>query len=102
MTQKTRPRRERGVGGDMEARREYQRCYYQTHKEKAKEYRRQYNLTHKKKARPPGRPRGEKVFEMPRPVVTDTFSRASLGRLQTEQFARMVNKVLRGERLLTP
>ncbi len=32
-----------------EARREYQRRYYQMHKEKAKEYQRQYNLTHKKK-----------------------------------------------------
>ena len=32
-----------------EIRREYQRQYYQKHKEKAKEYQRQYNLTHKKR-----------------------------------------------------
>ena len=32
-----------------EAIREYQRIYYQMHKEKAKEYQRLYNLTHKKK-----------------------------------------------------
>jgi len=32
-----------------EARRDYQRKYYQMHKEKAKEYQRIYNLTHQKK-----------------------------------------------------
>ena len=34
-----------------EKRREYQRRYYQAHKEKAKEYQRTYNKTHKKAKR---------------------------------------------------
>ena len=41
--------KKKGRLSTAEARREYQRNYYQMHKEKAKEYQRLYNLTHKKK-----------------------------------------------------
>ena len=57
-----------------EIRREYQRQYYQRHKEKAKEYQRQYNLTHKKKARG----RGKANFDCPREEVRSTFNTADL------------------------
>ena len=65
------------VSGNLsnaEARREYQRRYYQMHKEKAKEYQRQYNLTHKKKAR---RGRG-KGSDAAREVIRTTVNTTDL------------------------
>ncbi|RJO58889.1 hypothetical protein C4546_04790 [Candidatus Parcubacteria bacterium] len=49
---KPKRRKHKGKLSTPEARREYQRRYYQLHKQKAKEYQRQYNLTHKKKNHP--------------------------------------------------
>ena len=48
--EKTKTVKSPGKLSTAEARREYQRQYYQKHKDKAKEYQRQYNLTHKKKS----------------------------------------------------
>ena len=80
-----------------EARREYQRRYYQMHKEKAKEYQRQYNLTHKKKARG----RGKSSFDAPREVVRSTFNTADLMHSPVEKTLRMLEKIINGERLFT-
>lgn len=90
--------RRRGVGSSSEARRAYQRRYYQMHKEKAQEYQRQYKLTHKKKARGG---RGRSSFTAPREMVKTAFSRFALMRLPPEKFGKIVNKITRGERLLT-
>ncbi|MFH1686101.1 MAG: hypothetical protein ABIE70_01100 [bacterium] len=81
-----------------EARREYQRRYYQMHKEKAKEYQRQYNLTHKKKARGG---RGKTGFTCPREVVRTTFNTADLMHSPVEKTVRMLDKIIKGERLFT-
>ena len=69
--------RKRGKGklSTPEARREYQRRYYQLHKEKAKEYQRQYNLTHKKKARGG---RGKASFVCPREPIRSTFNTSDI------------------------
>ena len=81
-----------------EARREYQRRYYQMHKEKAKEYQRQYNLTHKKKARAG---RGKSSFMAAREVVRSTFNTADLMHAPVEKSIKMLEKILKGERMFT-
>jgi hypothetical protein len=81
-----------------EARREYQRRYYQMHKEKAKEYQRQYNLTHKKKARAG---RGKSSFESSREVVRSTFNTADIMHAPVEKTLKMLEKIIKGERLFT-
>src|SRR3989304_10252849 len=91
--------RKRGKGklSTPEARREYQRRYYQLHKEKAKEYQRQYNLTHKKKAHG----RGKTSFSSSREVVRSTFNTADLMHSPVEKTLKMIQKIINGERLFT-
>lgn len=81
-----------------EARREYQRKYYQMHKEKAKEYQRQYNLTHKKKAR---LGRGKSSTTASREVVRSTFNTADIMHSPVEKTLKILEKIIRGERLFT-
>ena len=81
-----------------EARREYQRRYYQMHKEKAKEYQRQYNLTHKKKA---NGAQGRGSFTAEREVVRSTFNSADLMHAPVEKTVRMLEKIIKGERFFT-
>jgi len=81
-----------------EARREYQRRYYQMHKEKAKEYQRQYNLTHKKKARAG---RGKASLTASREVVRSTFNTQDLMHSPVEKTLKMLEKIIKGERLFT-
>jgi hypothetical protein len=81
-----------------EARREYQRRYYQMHKEKAKEYQRQYNLTHKKKLRGG---RGKNSLNASREVVRSTFNTADIMHSPVEKTLKMLEKIIRGERLFT-
>lgn len=79
-------------------RREYQRQYYQKHKEKAKEYQRQYNLTHKKKARGG---RGKASFDCPREKVRMTFNTSDLMHSPVEKTVKMLEKIINGERMFT-
>jgi ribosomal protein L13E len=81
-----------------EARREYQRRYYQMHKEKAKEYQRQYNLTHKKKAR---LGRGKSSATASREVVRSTFNTADIMHSPVEKTLKILEKIIKGERLFT-
>ncbi len=81
-----------------EARREYQRRYYQMHKEKAKEYQRQYNLTHKKKARGG---RGKASFVAPREVVRTTYNTTDIMHSPVEKTLRILEKIINGERFFT-
>jgi hypothetical protein len=81
-----------------EARREYQRRYYQMHKEKAKEYQRQYNLTHKKKARVG---RGKANMIASREVVRSTFNTGDIMHSPVEKTIKMLEKIIKGERLFT-
>ena len=81
-----------------EARREYQRRYYQMHKEKAKEYQRQYNLTHKKKARGG---RGKSSFVAPREVVRSTYNTTDIMHSPVEKTLRILEKIIKGERFFT-
>jgi len=79
-------------------RREYQRQYYQKHKEKAKEYQRQYNLTHKKKVRGG---RGKASFECPREKKRMTFNSADLMHSTSEKTLEMLKQILAGDRMFT-
>lgn len=88
----------KGKLSTAEARREYQRRYYQMHKEKAKEYQRQYNLTHKKKARGG---RGKSSFIAPREVVRSTYNTTDLMHSPVEKTIRMLEKIIKGERFFT-
>jgi hypothetical protein len=81
-----------------EARREYQRRYYQLHKEKAKEYQRQYNLSHKKKVRGG---RGKANFVCPREVVRGTFNTTDIMHSPVEKTLKILEKIISGERLFT-
>lgn len=80
-----------------EARREYQRRYYQMHKEKAKEYQRLYNLTHKKKRGG----KGKANFKAPREAAKLTFSLHDIQGAAPEKVSRMVNQITSGERMYT-
>ena len=88
----------KGKLSTAEARREYQRRYYQMHKEKAKEYQRQYNLTHKKKARGG---RGRTGFTAPREVIRTTFNSTDLMHAPVEKTIRILEKIIKGERFFT-
>ena len=88
----------KGSLSTAEARRDYQRRYYQEHKEKAKEYQRQYNLTHKKKARAS---RGKAGFSSNREVVRSTFNTAAIMHAPVEKTIKMLEKIINGERLFT-
>lgn len=88
----------RGMLSNAEARREYQRRYYQMHKEKAKEYQRQYNLTHKKKARGS---RGKTAFTAPREVIRITFNTGDIMHAPVEKTLKMLEKIIKGERMFT-
>ncbi|RKX29827.1 MAG: hypothetical protein DRP47_00755 [Candidatus Zixiibacteriota bacterium] len=90
--------RKKGKLSNAEARREYQRRYYQMHKEKAKEYQRQYNLTHKKKARGGV---GVPSFECPREVVRTTFNSFDIMHAPVEKTLEMLEKIIKGERFFT-
>jgi len=90
--------KKKGKLSTPEARREYQRRYYQLHKEKAKEYQRQYNLTHKKKARGG---RGKANFVAPREVVRMTFNTSDIMHAPVEKTLKMLEKIINGERLFT-
>jgi len=91
-------KKRKGKLSTPEARREYQRRYYQMHKEKAREYQRQYNLTHKKKARGG---RGKASFVCPREVVRNTFNTNDLMHSPAEKTIKMLEKIISGERLFT-
>jgi hypothetical protein len=93
------PENERkGKLSTAEARREYQRRYYQMHKEKAKEYQRQYNLTHKKKLRAG---RGGKGMSSGRDAVRSTFNTADIMHSPVEKTVRILEKIIKGERFFT-
>jgi hypothetical protein len=100
-TSKTKTKTKRKGKGKLstpEARREYQRRYYQVHKEKAKEYQRLYNLTHKKKARGG---RGKANFVCPREVVRTTFNTSDIMHSPVEKTLKILEKIISGERLFT-
>ena len=88
----------KGKLSTAEARREYQRHYYQMHKEKAKEYQRQYNLTHKKKI---GGGRGKSGVVAPREVMRTTFNSADIMHSPVEKTIRILEKIIKGERFFT-
>lgn len=90
-------KKKKGLLSTVEARREYQRQYYQKHKEKAKEYQRQYNLTHKKKARG----RGRSGYEASREVVRSTFNTTDLMHSPVEKTIKMLEQIIKGERMFT-
>ncbi|MFA5052013.1 MAG: hypothetical protein WC544_03050 [Patescibacteria group bacterium] len=77
------------------ARQEYQRRYYQLHKEKAKEYQRQYNLKHKKKAQGG---RGRKGPRAQRETVREVFNDDDIMGSVPGQTEKMLRKVVKGER----
>ena len=90
--------RKQGRLSTAEARREYQRHYYQMHKEKAKEYQRQYNLKHKRKL---GGGKGKGGSIAPREVVRMTFNTADIMHSPVEKTIQMLEKIIKGERLFT-
>ncbi|MEA2030316.1 MAG: hypothetical protein U9N55_01810 [candidate division Zixibacteria bacterium] len=90
--------RKKGRLTTAEARREYQRQYYQEHKEKAKEYQRQYNLTHKKKVRGEA---GRLDFKCPREVIRTTFNSTDLMHAPVEKTIQMLEKIIKGDRFFT-
>lgn len=90
--------KKKGKLSTAEARREYQRRYYQTHKEKAKAYQRQYNLTHKKKLRSG---RGKTGQAAAREVVRATFNTADIMHSPVEKTIRILEKIIKGERFFT-
>jgi hypothetical protein len=91
----TRP--SKGRLSTAEARREYQRRYYQMHKEKAKEYQRLYNLTHKKKRGG----RGKANFVCPRDAARMTYNTCDLMNSPVEKTLKMLEKIIDGDRLFT-
>ena len=95
---RTKAKKGKGKLSTPEARREYQRRYYQLHKDKAKEYQRQYNLSHKKKVRGG---RGKANFVCPREVVRGTFNTTDIMHAPVEKTLKILEKIISGERLFT-
>jgi hypothetical protein len=85
------------VEEEREARREYQRRYYQAHKEKAKEYQRRYNCKYRKK---------RKTQELPtaaRPALQEVFTIVDISdpEVPPEKMEKRIAAVLQGKRALT-
>lgn len=89
---------EEGKLSTAEVRRNYQRRYYQMHKEKAKEYQRQYNLTHKKKLRART---AQTTPDSPREVVKTTFDTTDIMNSPVEKTIKILEKIIKGERFFT-
>lgn len=71
---------------------EYQRRYYRAHKDKAGEYQRRYRLTHNKK----------KPKDLaPREPVKSTFNASDLMHAPMGKTDKMIDKIIKGERLFT-
>ena len=77
-----------------DARREYLRDYYRRNREKAREYQRQYNLTHKKKIR-----MERNRFVSNREQFKEAFTIRDIMHSPTEKALKIVNQILKGERL---
>lgn len=80
---------------DLAKRKEYQRKYYQEHKEQAKEYQRQYNMTHKKKSRG-GQPCLH--FRAVREKVKQTFTTSDIMEADPLKASKILNAIMNGER----
>ena len=85
------------MGTDKKSRQEYQRRYYQEHKEKAKEYQRLYNLEHKKKRGG----RGKANFIAPREARKMAFNAHDLMAAHDDRAVWMLDQILSRERLFT-
>ncbi|HWR84099.1 MAG TPA: hypothetical protein VN285_12430 [Candidatus Deferrimicrobium sp.] len=88
----------KGKLSTSEARRDYQRRYYQMHKEKAKEYQRLYNLTHKKKLRAG---KGKNDETAPREVVRNTYNTTDIMHSPVEKTIQILERIIKGERFFT-
>ena len=91
-------KKSKGKLSTPEARREYQRRYYQLHKDKAKVYQIHYNLSHKYKVRGV---LGKANFICPREVVRGTFNTADIMHAPVEKTLKILEKIISGERLFT-
>ena len=89
----------KGQLSTAEARREYQRRYYQAHKERAKEYQRRYNLSHKKK-RVYGLNR-KANFVCPREARQTVFNMCDFQNAHGDKAVKMIRQIVSGERLFT-
>lgn len=80
-----------------EARRDYQRRYYQLHIEKAKEYQRLYNLSHKKK----GKGKGKRNFVCPRKAYQVSYSISDVQHTPAEKLPELIENFNKDERIFT-
>lgn len=71
--------------------REYQRRYYETHKDKAREYQRNYNLRNKSSS---------KCRQWSRDKVKGAYNTSDILHAPTEKSIRIIEQVIRGERFL--
>lgn len=74
------------------ARHDYQRRYYQAHKEKAKEYQREYTMRYKKKNG--GKRKWKSVDREFRPMA---FCAQALIKLPAEKCIVIISRIIRGE-----
>ncbi len=75
---------------------EYQRDYYNKHKEKAKEYQRIYNLKHGRKG-----PQTRKIFAVKRPKRDEVVTRSYVMSQHDGPLQRVFERILSGEQGLT-
>lgn len=82
------------VAKNSKNRSEYQRRYYQKHREKMLEYQRDYNRRFKKKVKLSGL--GQLGY---RPAVKATLNMCDIMRANPEKVVVMVNNIIRGDRM---
>jgi hypothetical protein len=75
-----------------EYRKEYQRKYYLTHKDKSREYQREYNARKREEKRRKRKLEPRIKFEGPEPILPQ-----NLAHLTAEQILRVFNKVKSGK-----
>ena len=80
-----------------EGRREYQRRYYEEHKDHAQEYQRLYNLKHKKSTNR----KGCRPPKLVRETVKQYFTPSDIMHMPAERAAVVVQQILNGERWFT-
>lgn len=77
---------------------EYQRAYYQAHKEEAKEYQREYARTHKKSIQG----RNKKTWtKCGREDIRQVYTAMDIGKMSPEKLVRVIDRMSRGEAFIT-
>ncbi len=90
-----------GMSATPEGCKDYQRKYYQAHKEHAKEYQKQYHLCHKKSGPSDRRKRGLHNIKFEREQIRTCYTFSDIMHSPVEKTLKILEKTLTGQAAIT-